>query len=206
MDTTRYTTIIYLVSFAAKIGCNIHQMDVKTTFLNGTIDEEVYIGKPKGFEVNNKDSHACRLKKALYGLKQAPRVWYMRMDAYLLRIGFMKSIVDPNIKIKVVNNELIIILLYVDDIFITSVEHRIQECKKMLAVEFEMKDLGMMHYYLGLEVWQTRLEIFGENKAHQKMLEKFGIMDSKPMTTPMINNLKKLQGSSLSLMDPTSCR
>ena len=128
-------------------------MDVKNAFLNGTINEEAYIEQPEGFEVSSKDTHVCRLKKALYGLKQALRAWYARMDAYLLRIGFVKSIVDPNIYINVLDNEHVIILLYVDDLFITSVERRIQECKKMLAVEFEMKDLGLMHYYLGLEVW-----------------------------------------------------
>ena len=72
---------------------------------------------------------------------------------HLLRIAFVKSIVDPNLYIKVVDNESIIILLYVDDLFITGVEQRIEECKKMLAAEFEMKDQGVMHYYLGLEVW-----------------------------------------------------
>lgn len=108
------------------------------------------IEQPEGFEVNNKDTHVCRLKKALYGLKQAPRAWYAIMDAYLLRIGFMKSFSDPNLQIKVVDNELVIILLYVDDLFVTGVECRIQECKKMLAAKFEMNDLGLMHYYLGL--------------------------------------------------------
>jgi len=132
------------------MGWNIHQMDVKTTFLNGTIDEEVYIQQPEGFEENSKDTHVCQLKKVLYGLKQAPRAWCARMDAYLLRIGFVKSSADPNLYIIVVNNEPVIVLLYVDDLFITGVERRIQECKKMLATEFEMKDLGLMHYYLGL--------------------------------------------------------
>lgn len=72
-------------------------MDVKTTFLNNTIDEEVYIEKPLGFEVHNKETHVCRLKEALYGLKQAPRAWYARMDTYLLRIGFSRSCADPNL-------------------------------------------------------------------------------------------------------------
>lgn len=118
----RYTTFRSLVSLVATMGWNIHQMDVKTSFLNGTIDEEVYIEQPEGFEVNNKDTNVCRLKKALYGLKQAPRAWCVRMDSYLLRIGFLKRFVDPNIYIKVVDNELIIILLYVDDLFIIGVE------------------------------------------------------------------------------------
>ena len=128
-------------------------MNVKTAFLNGTIDEEVYIGQPKGFEVNSGDSHVCRLKKALYSLKKAPMAWYARMDAYLLRIGLVKSIVDLNLYINVMNNGAVIILLYVDHVFITVVKQIMQECKKMLAVKFEMKDLGLMHYYLGLEVW-----------------------------------------------------
>ena len=138
-------------------------MDLKTKFMNGTIDEEVYIEQPEGFEINSKDTHVCKLKKALYGLKQAPRAWYARMDAYVLRIGFIKSNVDPNLYIKVVDNEPIIILLYVDDLFITGVERRIQECKKMLAAKFEMKDLGLMNYYLGLEVWKKpRRYIWGK--------------------------------------------
>jgi len=127
------------------------------------------------------------------------------MDAYLLRIGFMKSFVDPNLYIKVVNNKLVIILLYVGVLFITSVERRIQECKKMLVDEFEKKDLGLMHYYLGLEVWQNLGDIYlGKGNYIIKLLQKFRMIDSNPMTTPMITNLKKLRGSCPSLVDPTS--
>ena len=74
-----------------------HQMDVKTAFLNGFIQEEVYIEQPQGFEVHGKESHVCRLKKALYGLKQAPRAWYSRIDMYLQELGFTKSDADPNL-------------------------------------------------------------------------------------------------------------
>eukprot|EP00253_Pinus_taeda_P001656 PITA_01656 len=131
---------------------------------------------------------------------------YARMDAYLLRIGFVKCTADPNLYIKVVNNEPIIILLYVDDIFITGVEQRVQECK-MLEVEFEMKDLGLMHYYLGLEVSQRPGEIYlGQGKYIIKLLRKFGMMDSKPVVTPMITNIKKLRRSNSSLVYPTSYR
>ena len=78
-----YTSIRTMISLAAKRGWEIHQMDVKTTFLNSAIEEEVYIEHPEGFETHEKKSHVCRLKKALYGLKQAPRAWYGRMDGYL---------------------------------------------------------------------------------------------------------------------------
>eukprot|EP00253_Pinus_taeda_P019705 PITA_19705 len=143
-------------------------MDVKTSFLNCTIDEEVYIKKPLGFEVKDKEGYVYRLKKALYGLKQAPRAWYARMDAYLQRFGFIKSSVDPNLYIKVVKDEPVIILIYVDDILLTCVEERIQE-------------------------WKYVIEI----------LKRFDMMECKPMTTPMITNLRLLRNSESILVDPT---
>jgi hypothetical protein len=127
-------------------------MDVKTTFLNGVIEEEVYIEQPQGFEVQYRKTHVFKLKKALYGLKQAPRAWYGRIGSFLTSLGFTKSKSDSNLYLKVMNDETIILLLYVDDLFLTKEENLIIECKKKLVVEFEMKDLGLMHYFLGLEV------------------------------------------------------
>ena len=82
-SVARYTSIRALISIAAEMGWEIHQMDVKTTFLNGIIQEEIYVEHPQGFEIHERDSHVCRLKKALYGLKQDPRAWYSRIDSYL---------------------------------------------------------------------------------------------------------------------------
>jgi hypothetical protein len=113
----------------------------------------VYIEKPQGFEVEDRKSHVCRLKKALYGLKQAPRAWYGRIDSFLTSLGFTKSKADSNLYFKIMENEPVILLLYVDDLFLTGEEKIIAECKQRLAAEFEMKDLGLMHYFLGLEVW-----------------------------------------------------
>jgi hypothetical protein len=93
----RYSSIRAVISIAAELGWQIHQMDVKTTFLNGVIEEEIYIEQPEGFEVHNRASHVCRLKRALYGLKQAPRAWYNRIDNYLLGMGFTKSEADSNL-------------------------------------------------------------------------------------------------------------
>ena len=134
-------------------------MDVITTFLNGVIEEEVYIEQSQGFEVEDRWTHVCKLKKALYGLKQAPRAWYGRIDSFLTSMGFAKSKADPNLYYKVIEDEHVILLLYVDDLFLTGNEKQIVECKK-LAEEFEMKDLGLMHYFLGLEVWQNSEGIF----------------------------------------------
>jgi hypothetical protein len=116
---SRYTSIRSIMSLVASMGWSLHHMDVNITFLNGEIEEEVYIKQPQGFEVHPRDTHVCRLRKSMYGLKQAPRAWYARIDSYLIRLGFSKSHADPNIYYKVVNNAPVILLLYVDDLFLT---------------------------------------------------------------------------------------
>jgi hypothetical protein len=150
----RYTLIRTIIALAAKMKWKLYQMDVKTVFLNSVIEEEVYIEQPQGFEVEDKKSHVYRLKKAIYRLKQAPRAWYGHIDSFLTSLGFTKSKVDSNLYFKIMDNEPVILLLYVDDLFLTGEEKLIAECKRRLASEFEIKDLGLMHYFLGLEVWQ----------------------------------------------------
>jgi hypothetical protein len=104
-------------------------MDVKTTFLNGDIDEEVYIEQPEGFVIHDDKYYVCRLKKDLYGLKQAHLAWYEKMDGFLMSLGFNKSVVDPNLYYHIVGNECLILVLYVDDLFLTGSERIIVEFK-----------------------------------------------------------------------------
>ena len=171
-------------------------MDVKTAFLHCSIKEEVYVEKPLGFEVQDSDTHVCRLKKALYGLKQAPRAWYETIDSYLMKLGFTCSNADPSLYFKVDRKKPLILVLYVDDPFLTGADPLIHQCKRDLAAEFEMKDLGLMHYFLGLEVWQRPGDIFlSQGKYIVKLLERFGMVDCKSMSTPMELNFKKLSGS-----------
>jgi hypothetical protein len=115
----RYTSIRTIIALAAKMKWKLHQMDVKTTFLNGVVEEEVYIEQPQGFEVEDRKNHVCRLKKDLYMLKQDLRDWYRKIDSFLTSLGFTKSKVDPNLYFKVMNDEPVILLLYVDDLFLT---------------------------------------------------------------------------------------
>jgi hypothetical protein len=200
----RYTSIRAIISLVASMVWNLHQMDVKTTFLNGAIEEEVYIAQPRVFELHSRDTHVCRLKKSLYGLKQAPRAWYAIMDDYQMRLGFSMSHVDPNIYYKVVDNEPVILLLYVDDLFIKGEESLIIQCKKELASKFDMKDLGLMHYYLGLEVWKKHGEVFlGQGKYAIKILQKFGMMDYKSMDTPMNTDIRKVKDPNSDPVDPS---
>ena len=128
-------------------------MDLKTAFLNGVVEEEVYVEQPQGFETHDKKAHVCRLNRALYGLKQAPRTWYGKIDKFLKSLGFTKSKADSNLYYKVVDKGLVILLLYVDNLFLTGEEKLILDSNRNLSTKLEMKELGMMHYLLGLEVW-----------------------------------------------------
>jgi hypothetical protein len=146
----RYTSIRMIISLAAYMGWRLHQMDVKITFLNGEIEEEVCIEKPDGFMIHEKEYHVCRLKKAQCGLKQEPQDWYARIDAHLMILGFNKSVFDLNLYYNIVTSESLILVLYVDDLFLTGTKSLIVECKYLFPFEFYMKNLGMMHYFLGL--------------------------------------------------------
>jgi hypothetical protein len=131
----------------------VHHMDVNTSFLNGEIKEEFYVEQPLGFETHDRETHVFILKKELYGLKQEPREWYGWIENFLMRLGFTKRNEDPNLYFKVEDGEMVILMLYVDDLFLIGVENLFTDCKRKLVVQFEMKYLGKMHYFLGLEVW-----------------------------------------------------
>ena len=134
-------------------------MDMKTTFLNGVIEEEVYIEQPQGFEVEDRWIHIWKLKKALYGLKQAPRAWYGRIDRFLTSLGFTKSKVDPNLYLGY-GWWTYHIIVVCGLLFLIWNEKHIVEWKKKITEESEMKDLRLMHCFLGLEVWRNSEGIF----------------------------------------------
>jgi hypothetical protein len=204
---SRYTSIRTIISLAAKMKWKLHQMDIKKTFLDGVIEEEVYIEQPQGFEVEDRKNHVCKLNKALYRLKQAPRAWYGRIDNFLTRLGFTKNKEDSNPYFKVMNNELVIFLLYVDELFLTGEENIITECKKKIVKEFEMKDLGLMNYFLGLEVWQSPERIFlNQGKYAVEILKRFNMLECKSMNTPMETKLNLLVDTSSELIDATLYR
>ena len=113
-----------------------------------------------------------------------------------MTLGFTRSEADPNLYFKVEDDKPLILVLYVDDLFLTCVNPLIHKCKRELAFEFEMKDLGPMHYFLGLEMWQKPGEIFlSQGKYVVMILERFGMVDYKPVTTPMELDFRKLSGS-----------
>jgi hypothetical protein len=157
-------------------------MDVRTTFLNGEIEEEVYIKKLEGFMIHDAKYHMCRLKKALYGLKKTPRSWYEKLDEFLIILGFNKSFSDPNLYYHIVGDKCLILFLYVGDVFLIGSKRLIVECKRALNSEFEMKNLGMIHYFLGLEVWKRTSDSFLSQQKYTVKI--FGMMDYKSVMIP----------------------
>jgi hypothetical protein len=137
-------------------------------------------------------------------LKQAPRAWYGRIDSFPMSLGFTKSKANPNLYFKIEDDGPVILLLYMDDLFLTGEEKLITDCKKKLVAEFEMKDLGLMHYFLGLEVWQSPEKIFlNQGKYAVEILKRFDMLECKSMNTPMETKLKLLVDTSSELVDVT---
>jgi hypothetical protein len=135
-------------------------------------------------------------------LKQAPGAWYGRINSFLTILGFTKSKVDSSLYFKVMNDEPNIYLLYVDDLFLSREENFITNCKKKLTEEFEMKDLGLMHYFLGLEVWQSPKKIFlNQGKYAVEILKRCYMLECKSMNTTMETKLKHLVDTSSELVD-----
>eukprot|EP00253_Pinus_taeda_P024840 PITA_24840 len=148
---------VYLfLSLATSFKWDVHQMDVKSAFLHGDLHEEIYMEQPIGF-IQTDSTLVCQLKKSLYGLKQAPRAWYAKMDSFLLESGFSRCHSDNTVYTKKVVKSLIILVLYVDDLFFTGNDpNLINHVKSNLKKKFEMTDLGHLHYFLGLQVLQSK--------------------------------------------------
>ena len=172
----KLNTIIMLITLTTKYHWKLHQLDVKSSFLNGELKEEVYLTQPEGFVEKGQEHLVCKLKKALYGLKQASRSWYEKIDSFFLQQGFMRSKSDPNLYTKFDEQGYIVLIsLYVDDLIITgNAEKLIDEIKEQLSKVFEMKDLGELQYCLGLEVWRNAGQTFVcQSKYIREILKRF---------------------------------
>uniref|UniRef100_A0A8R7UGR0 Reverse transcriptase Ty1/copia-type domain-containing protein n=2 Tax=Triticum urartu TaxID=4572 RepID=A0A8R7UGR0_TRIUA len=162
-------------------------MDVKSAFLNGFIDEEVYVKQPPGFENDKLPNHVYKLQKALYGLKQAPRAWYDRLKGFLIKKGFKMGEADKTLFTLRHHNELLLVQIYVDDIIFGGSSNALcAKFSKDMSDEFEMSMMGELSFFLGLQIKQTKQGTFVyQGKYTKDMLKKFGMSDSKPLHTPM---------------------
>ncbi|GJZ29833.1 retrovirus-related pol polyprotein from transposon TNT 1-94 [Tanacetum coccineum] len=184
------------------------QMDVKSAFLNGFINEEVYMAQPLGFIDFKKLDHVYKLKKALYGLKQAPKAWYDRLKAFLIKHEYKIGMVDNTLFTKKKSSNLIIVQIYVDDIiFGLTCQDMCDEFAKIMHDEFEMSMMGELNFFLRLQIKQMEDGIFfNQSKYIKEMLKKFGLEDSKPMKTPMSSDTKLTKDEELSASVPASKR
>ncbi|KAK8972381.1 hypothetical protein V6N11_034273 [Hibiscus sabdariffa] len=171
----------------------LHHIDVKNAFLNGNLEEEVYMWNPLCLKSIGGKNQVCKLNRSLYGLKQSPRAWFERFTNVILQNGYKQSLVDHTLFIQHTSaNKKVILLVYVGDIILTGDDaQEIQSLKKILNREFETKDLGKLRYFLGMEVVGSREElVINQRKYVLDLLGEAGFLDSKPVDTPMEANLK----------------
>ncbi|KAE8679315.1 hypothetical protein F3Y22_tig00111402pilonHSYRG01195 [Hibiscus syriacus] len=195
-----------LTAVAAQKGWKIYQMDMKSAFLNGYLEEEVYIEQPPGYIKKGHEDKVYRLNKALYGLKQAPRAWNTRIDEYFQRNGFMKSPYEHALYTKKnEDGDIMIVCLYVDDmVFTGNNPGMFNDFKKAMTKEFEMTDIGEMSYFLGVEVKQMQEGIFiSQKKYAEEILRKFRMEDYKPVATPAEPGVKLSVNSTREQVNPT---
>ncbi|WVZ52934.1 hypothetical protein U9M48_003933 [Paspalum notatum var. saurae] len=182
----RMTTIRVLLFLAVSYGLIIHRMDVKTAFLNGELEEEIYMEQPDRFVVKGQESKVCKLLKSLYGLKQAPKQWHEKFDTTLTSVGFAVNEVDSCVYYRYGGGKGVILCLYVDDILIFGTDiDVINEVKSFLSTKFDMKDLGEADVILNIKLIKDESGItLSQTHYVEKVLSRFGYIDSKPSPTP----------------------
>ena len=188
----RMESLRMLVAMGVQRGLQLYQVDVTTAFLNGVLEEEIFMRQPEGFVGEGQEHLVCRLKRSLYGLKQSPRCWNSTLDEYLKCLGLVQSTGD--LCIYVGSGGEMIIGVYVDDIVIAGKsEKQVKEFKRALGDRFDVKDLGKLHYFLGIRIVQddnTGEVWIGQPAYTNKLLEKFGMEDAKSVATPCDANNK----------------
>ncbi|PWA84739.1 zinc finger, CCHC-type [Artemisia annua] len=183
----RMETIRLLLAITADNKWEVHHLDVKSAFLHGDLKEEVYVSQPKGFIKKEKSGKVYRLIKALYGLKQAPRAWNIKLDKTLKSLDFKKCALEQAIYTKATKDSILLVGVYVDDLIITGTpKDEIDKFKAQMEDKFEMSDLGLLAYYLGIEVSQAGGNISIKHSAYAtKILKEVGMTDCNETLIPM---------------------
>ena len=190
----RYSSIRLILAVANQLNLEVHQMDVKTAYLNGDLEHEIYMKQPEGYADEDQKDLVCRLRKSLYGLKQSARCWNITIDSFLKESGYVQSNADPCVYFKAENKDgkkerLMIIALYVDDIVLATNDTTMLEKEKSLLKErFEMEDRGEIHYCLGMSITRDRAsKILKINQRAflENVLKRFKMFECKPVSTPI---------------------
>ncbi|CAL2259305.1 unnamed protein product [Prunus armeniaca] len=188
----KMNTVRVLLSLAVNLDWTLRQFDVKNAFLHGELEEEVYMSLPPGYRVIGETGNMCKLKKALYGLKQSPRAWFGRFTTAMKMFGYRQANTDHTLFIKHRAGKVTLLIIYVDDMIVTGDDTvEIEELQKHLASEFEMKDLGSLKYFLGVEVTRSKHGLFlSQRKYVMDLLADTGMLNCKPADTPIVGNHK----------------
>jgi hypothetical protein len=192
----KMVTVRTVLAVAAAKAWELHQMDVHNAFLHGDLHEEIFMKMPPGFSVSQPDM-VCKLQKSLYGLKQAPRCWFAKLSAALKAYGFQQSYLDYSLFTLNQEGSQLVVLVYVDDLIIAgNTPSVIKRFKLYLSTSFHMKDLGVLKYFLGIEVARNPTGIFlCQRKYALDIISEADLLGAKPAATPLEQN------HSLSLAD-----
>ena len=186
--TARITSVRMLMQLAIQKGMVVHQMDVKTAYLNAPMDCELYIEQPDGYERkgSNGEKLVCKLKKSLYGLKQSGRNWNCLLHGYLTQEGFVQSLADPCVYVKSTEFGQVIAIVWVDDIIIAgSNTDVLKKAKGSLMMRFKMKDLGVLSWILGIQFkCENDCIEMSQSKFVEKIMERFNMSDCRPKAVP----------------------
>ncbi|KAG7599411.1 Reverse transcriptase RNA-dependent DNA polymerase [Arabidopsis suecica] len=203
----KMVTVRAFLQQAASNDWEVHQMDVHNAFLHGDLDEEVYMQFPPGFRTEDK-SQVCRLKKSLYGLKQAPRCWFAKLGSALKEYGFIQNVSNYSLFTFEDSTSTLNVLVYVDDIIISGSSLAIIEKFKCYVSDcFHMKNLGLLRYFLGIEVARNSTGFYlCQRKYTLDLLTTTGVLGAKPVAFPMVQNHKLALAKGKPLIDPTRYR
>ena len=194
----RFESLRTVIALAVQNDLQLHQMDVTTAFLIGELEEEVYVRQPEGFVSEGQEHLVCKLKRSIYGLKQSPRCWNSALDCQLKAMSFAQTTSDPCLYIST-EGEMFVIAVYVDDIVLAGKsDRRLSEVKKALASKFDVKDLGKLHYFLGVKVVQdqgSKKVWIGQPAYVESILQKFGMENAKPVNTPVDTGSKLVKST-----------
>jgi hypothetical protein len=186
-SVTKMATVRVVITVAASRGWVLHQMDVNNAFLHGELQEEVYLDQPPGYEDMSHPDYVCRLHKALYGLKHTSRAWHDKIAEYLVTIGFYMSDVDHSLYVRKSDEGIVVITIYVDHLIVGGDnEKEVEHVKSLLKQKFDMKDLGELKFFLGIEVIRTPEGIWLLQRQYAlEMLPKYGMVGCKPISIPL---------------------
>jgi hypothetical protein len=201
----RLDTVRVLLALAANQGWKVHHLDVKSAFLHGELEEEVYVSQPEGYVVKGKEQCVLKLSKALYGLKQAPRAWNVRLDKSLRKLNFRRCMSEQAVYTRGHGKNAVLLGVYVDDLIITGGNpESIKLFKQQMMSEFEMTDLGLLSYYLGIEVDKKEDHITVKQSAYaRKVLGQFGMAECNSSKYPMEPRNKLNEDKGGKLVDAT---